>query len=285
MVDVSNRMYILVIKGKVFVDDSPVFPGKGKTPLRRSNNSAVSGDAATDQPVVQMLESSCEKSCQVTSEQIKADMKAAAENTKRSSSKGAAPDAAQSSARTGASSAAVWATGNTGGPTRTRAKPAAGAVGRAGPGAATTRQAGGCGSTVAGPTHRVNTSGGADDPEGPSRAQRGPLEAGVRQSSAPTGGADLESTPATGNQESRRIALLAAQADRQPPAALSTGNQHNHSSHQDFVPRRPLTRSRTRLSSVPLAPETGKVEGTDTPPVTPVVQPPAVQQLAHVLFD
>lgn len=212
-----------------------VFPGKGKTPLRRSNHSALS-EAAAVPPVVPVVERSCDKSCQVTSEQIKADMKAAAENAKRSSSKCGTPDVVQSSARTGTNSGAVWGTGGAGGPARTRAKPVAGAVGRAGPGGATTKQAaGGCGSTAAG------------------------IDTGVRQSSA--GGASPNSTAAPGSHDSRRTALPAEQEDRQ--TSRSGGNQHNHGPRQDFVPRRPLTRSRTRLSSVPLAPETGKGEAAD----------------------
>lgn len=256
-----------------------MFTGKGKTPLRRSITSAVSGEAAADLPVVHVLESSCEKSCQVTSEQIKADMKAAAENAKRSNSKGIAPDAVQNSARTGASTGAVWGTGNAGGPTRTRAKPATGPLGRAGPGGSPTRQMGGCGSMVAGTAHRQNIPGGIDGPEGLPRAQRGALETGVRQSSGATG-ASLDSTNVTGNQDSRRIALLAGQEDRQAAASRAAVNQHNHNSRHDFVPRRPLTRSRTRLSSVPLAPETGKVVDT----VADIVSHTAVQQLAFSLM-
>uniref|UniRef100_A0A674PBT4 F-box protein 38 n=1 Tax=Takifugu rubripes TaxID=31033 RepID=A0A674PBT4_TAKRU len=244
----------LVHNGK-FISIS-VFTGKGKTPLRRSNNSGVPGEAAADQPLVQVLESSCEKSCQVTSEQIKADMKAAAENAKRSNCKGVTPDAVQNSARAGATTGAVWGPGSAAGPTRTRAKPVTGPVGRAGAGGAPARQVGGCGSMVAGMAQRQNTSGGIDNPEGPPRAQRGTLEAGVGQNS---GGVCLDSTTVTGNQDSRRIALLAGQEDRRAAPSRSAVNQHGPGACQDFVPRRPLTRSRTRLSSVPLAPETGKV--------------------------
>lgn len=237
-----------------------MFTGKGKTPLRRGNHSAPLVEAAANQPVVPVLECSCEKSCQVTSEQIKADMKAAAENSKRSNSKCITPDAVQTSARTGSSSGAVWGPGSAAGPTRMRAKPGAGPVGRAGPvGAATKQAAGGCSGMVAGTPDRPNC-GGIDNAEGPSRGQRGTLETSGRQSSAPTGGASLRPTTATGNYDSGRGPLLSEQEDRQPATSRPAGNQHNHSAHQDFVPRRPLTRSRTRLSSVPLAPEAGKGE-------------------------
>ncbi|XP_035504918.1 F-box only protein 38 isoform X2 [Scophthalmus maximus] len=62
--------------------------GKGKTPLRRSNNVALPVSASVDQSKAPVPDISCEKSCQVTSEQIKADMKAAAENSRRTSVKG-----------------------------------------------------------------------------------------------------------------------------------------------------------------------------------------------------
>lgn len=210
-------------------------------------------DAAVDQSVVSVLESSCDKSCQVTSEQIKADMKAAAENTKKSNSKCIAPDAVQNTARTGTNSGPVWGTGSTGGPTRTRTKPVTGSVGRTGPGGGTTKQAvRGCGSMVAGTTDRQK-GGGIDNPQEPSEAPRGTLETGIRLSSASSGRTSPNSTTSTENHDSRKIALLGKQEDKQP-ATRSAGT------HQDFIPRRPLTRSRTRLSSVPLVSETGKDE-------------------------
>uniref|UniRef100_A0A7N8XQM6 F-box protein 38 n=1 Tax=Mastacembelus armatus TaxID=205130 RepID=A0A7N8XQM6_9TELE len=97
-----------------------VFLGKGKTPLRRSNNVAVSVTSSMDQTKAQVSDSSCEKSCQVTSEQIKADMKAAAENSRRTSSKGITTDALETTERSEADSGTVRgggsseATGRTG---------------------------------------------------------------------------------------------------------------------------------------------------------------------------
>uniref|UniRef100_A0A8C4HT57 F-box domain-containing protein n=1 Tax=Dicentrarchus labrax TaxID=13489 RepID=A0A8C4HT57_DICLA len=122
-----------------------VFPGKGKTPLRRSNNVAVSVAASVDQTKAQVLESSCEKSCQVTSEQIKADMKAAVENSKRTSNKGVTTEAGETSTRPGAEGGPVRSTGSAGAAARTGVRPVTGSVSRVGPGVATSRQVDGCG--------------------------------------------------------------------------------------------------------------------------------------------
>uniref|UniRef100_A0A8C4HSN0 F-box domain-containing protein n=1 Tax=Dicentrarchus labrax TaxID=13489 RepID=A0A8C4HSN0_DICLA len=219
-----------------------VFPGKGKTPLRRSNNVAVSVAASVDQTKAQVLESSCEKSCQVTSEQIKADMKAAVENSKRTSNKGVTTEAGETSTRPGAEGGPVRSTGSAGAAARTGVRPVTGSVSRVGPGVATSRQVDGCG-------------------RGPSRAQTGdscPRESGVRQSSGIAGVDSLGPRDA-----SRRPALLVGQGERQPVPAGSTSaagsvSQQGQARDEDFVPRRPLTRSCTRMSSVSLIPETAR---------------------------
>uniref|UniRef100_A0A8C4HS77 F-box domain-containing protein n=1 Tax=Dicentrarchus labrax TaxID=13489 RepID=A0A8C4HS77_DICLA len=178
---------------------------KGKTPLRRSNNVAVSVAASVDQTKAQVLESSCEKSCQVTSEQIKADMKAAVENSKRTSNKGVTTEAGETSTRPGAEGGPVRSTGSAGAAARTGVRPVTGSVSRVGPGVAT--------------------------------SSLGPRDA------------------------SRRPALLVGQGERQPVPAGSTSaagsvSQQGQARDEDFVPRRPLTRSCTRMSSVSLIPET-----------------------------
>ncbi|KAM9356867.1 F-box only protein 38 [Symphorus nematophorus] len=235
--------------------------GKGKTPLRRSNNVAVSVASSVDQKA-QVSESSCEKSCQVTSEQIKADMKAAAENSKRSSSKGITTEAGETSARPGADSGTVRGAGSAGSSAssgavaRTGGKPVSGSVGRAGPGGATSRQACGCGRVVAGTSHRATTTTDratgtgrtSDGTDGPSGAQTG--EVGLRQSSGPAGVHSLDHTNAP-----RRAALQAGPGERQRVPAGS-GPQQGQATDKEFVPRRPLTRSCTRMSSVSLVPET-----------------------------
>ncbi|XP_044061798.1 F-box only protein 38 [Siniperca chuatsi] len=240
--------------------------GKGKTPLRRSSNVAVSVAGSVDQTKAQVLESSCEKSCQVTSEQIKADMKAAAENSRRTSSKGITTEAGETTARPGADSETVRGSGSAGAAARTGVRPVTGSVGRVGPGAATSRQVGGCGKVVAGTSHRATTTTDRatgtgrtnDGTQGPSGAQTGDSftrEAGARQSSGPASMDNLEPRDAAVNHAPRRPVLLAGQGERPPASAAGSGSQQGQA-RDNFVPRRPLTRSCTRMSSVSLLPET-----------------------------
>ncbi|XP_039669492.1 F-box only protein 38 isoform X2 [Perca fluviatilis] len=238
--------------------------GKGKTPLRRSNNVAVSVAVSGDQTKPQVLESSCEKSCQVTSEQIKADMKAAADNSRRTSGKGIATEAVETTARPRADSGTVRGTGSAGATARTGVRPVTGSVGRVGPGAATPRQVGGCGRTVVGTSHRATattdratgTGRTNDSTEVPSGAQTGDSctrETGLRHSSGPACVDSLEPRGAAVNHASRRPTLLTGQGERQP---AGSGSQQAQASDEDFIPRRPLTRSCTRMSSDSLVSET-----------------------------
>ncbi|KAM7388847.1 hypothetical protein PAMP_022858 [Pampus punctatissimus] len=240
--------------------------GKGKTPLRRTNNVAVSVAFSADQTKAQMSESSCEKSCQVTSEQIKADMKAAVEKSRRTSSKGIITEAGETTARPGPDSGTVRGPGIAGAAARTAVRPVTGCVGGAGPGVATSRQVGGCERVMTGTTHRATTTtdratvtGRTNDcTEGPSGTQTGDSctrEPGVRQSSGPVSVDCSDPRGAAVNHAARR------QEERQPasagyaPAAFS-GCQQGLARGEEFVPRRPMTRSCTRMSSVSLVPET-----------------------------
>lgn len=222
------------------------------------------------QTKAQVLVSSCEKSCQVTSEQIKADMKAATENSKRTSNKGITTDAGETTARPGADSGTLQGPGNAGEAAKT-------GVGRVAPVAATSRQVVGCERVVVGTTHKATTTTDRatgtgrtnDSREGPSVAQTVDSctqEAAVRQSSGPAGVDSLEPRDAAVNHAARRPALLSGQGERQPgsASAAGSGSQQGQARNEDFIPRRPLTRSCTRMSSVSLAPETGKTEVTNT---------------------
>ncbi|KAM8910860.1 F-box only protein 38 [Spinachia spinachia] len=239
--------------------------GKGKTPLRRASNVSVA--VSVDQTKTWVLESSCEKSCQVTSEQIKADMKAAAENcSRRTSIKGFTTEAAETAMRPATDSLPVRGTGSAGIAARTLGRPVPGSMGRVGPGA--TRQVGGCGRLVMGTTDRAMGTGRTNDcTEGPFGAQsgdsytRGPsLGQGCGPaSSCPADSFDLRG--AAVNHSPRRAAPLNGQGDRQPPSPGShsptvSGPQQGQARYEDFVPRRPLTRSFTRTSSVSLVSET-----------------------------
>ncbi len=77
----------------------------------------------------------------------------------------------------------------------------------------------------------------------------------MRRSAGPDGVDDLESSDSVVN--------VAGQEERPPESAQSvcaadSGSQRGQAADRDFVSRRPLTRSRTRMSSVSLVPETGK---------------------------
>ncbi|XP_068450856.1 F-box only protein 38 isoform X1 [Clinocottus analis] len=246
--------------------------GKGKTPLRRGNNVAVSVAVSVDQTKTRVLESSCEKSCQVTSEQIKADMKAAVENSRKTSVKGIAKEAVETAARPGDDSGPVRGTGSAGASARTGVRPVTGSVGRVGPGTATSRQVGGCGRLVVGTIHRATTTtdratgtGRTNDcTDGSSGAQTGDSctkETGVRQSSSPACADSLEPRGAAVNNASRRTEQLIGQGERLPTTAGSysatlSRSQQDQARDEGFVPRRPLTRSCTRMSSVSLISET-----------------------------
>nr|XP_020466944.1 F-box only protein 38 isoform X2 [Monopterus albus] len=225
--------------------------GKGKAPLRRSNNVAESVTSSVDQTKAQVSDSSCEKSCQVTSEQIKADMKAAAENSRRSTSKGIITDAGETTARTEADSGTVRGSGKAGAAGRTSMRPVTGSVCRNEPaaGPATTDRATGTGWTN-------------DSTEGPRGQQGGgrTKEAGLRQRSGTAGVDSLEPRDAAVNHAPRRPALL-EQEDRHPAppssaSAAGSGSQQVQARDEDFVPRRPLTRSCSRMSFASLVPET-----------------------------
>ncbi|KAM3866685.1 F-box only protein 38 [Diretmus argenteus] len=223
---------------------------KGKTPLRRCSVPAVAAAgaaaaAAVDQTKAPDMESSCEKSCQVTSEQIKADMKAATESSGKAAGEAGARQAAVAGIRSGLTASTGGRTGGRGG-----------AAGLERPGEVRARPEVGSGRVVAGTLHRPTAdratgTGLNNGAEGPSAERTGasvPGEGGARQSTG-TGsgeGADgLEPRGAGRTPGSRR-----GENRSGPP-----GSQQDRDEDEGFIPRRPLTRSCTRMSSVPLVPE------------------------------
>uniref|UniRef100_A0A8C5MYM0 F-box protein 38 n=1 Tax=Leptobrachium leishanense TaxID=445787 RepID=A0A8C5MYM0_9ANUR len=75
--------------------NSTVVSGKGKAPLRKKSNG---GTKSPTEQTIPSEETSCEKGCQVTSEQIKADMKAANDPSERNKGKDNPTEVANSSA-------------------------------------------------------------------------------------------------------------------------------------------------------------------------------------------
>uniref|UniRef100_A0AAX7TWQ9 F-box domain-containing protein n=1 Tax=Astatotilapia calliptera TaxID=8154 RepID=A0AAX7TWQ9_ASTCA len=215
-------------------------PGKGKTPLRRGNSVAISM-AVADQPKTHAAENSCEKSCQVTSEQIKADMKAATESSRRSSGKGTTTEAVEAAARPGASGTSEDTPAS-----RTGVRTMTGSLVRVGPAGATSGHAGGCRSVVMDATHGTAPDRAASGREGAERPS-------VPLSSGPASVDRVEPRGGAVKNDPRRPGPQTAQGKRQPSSAASSGSQQ-----ENFVPRRPLTRSCTRTSSVPLVSETAR---------------------------
>ncbi|XP_030595889.1 F-box only protein 38 [Archocentrus centrarchus] len=230
--------------------------GKGKTPLRRCNNVAVSV-AVSDEPRAHVAEGNCEKSCQVTSEQIKADMKAATESSRRTSSKGITPEAVKATARPGANSGTSEGTRTAGVASRAGVRTTTGSMARVGPPRATSGHVGGYGRMVMDATCGTAT----DRAAGIGRANDGTEGPSAPLSSSPANVDSLEPRGAAVNQDPRRPAPQGGQGERQPApsgnaSVISSGLQQDQAINDNFVPRRPLTRSCTRMSSVSLVSET-----------------------------
>uniref|UniRef100_A0A8C5B236 F-box domain-containing protein n=1 Tax=Gadus morhua TaxID=8049 RepID=A0A8C5B236_GADMO len=224
--------------------------GKGKTPLRRAGSTAAPSTVKPP-PTVKSPplpgEGCCEKSCQVTSEQIKADMKAATE----SGNHGLAGVAKQGPAAGGGGDGST--------PPRPSADPGTGHGGTGGrgarPGAAGGRPRGGeSGPETGRDADRTNRAqagavgrGTTNGPEhegagGPGAEQGAGRSGGAGPGAQPTGGASRGTTNRPGGQTLHS-------------ESLGGSDQPGDRLEDMFVPRRPLTRSRSRMSLVPLVAE------------------------------
>ncbi|XP_047210581.1 F-box only protein 38 isoform X2 [Girardinichthys multiradiatus] len=231
--------------------------GKGKTPLRRNKSIAVS-----DQETAQVSKSACDKSCQVTSEQIKADIKAATENCRRSGSKEKTSVIVGAGGRPRADSGSVQSTGITGAASSSRTRPISGSLSRVGAGTTPTGHVDEFGRITDRNSSRPNTdrSTGCSrtDECGKSDMQIGhSFTSEKREHSCSVSVGNLTS----GCSSTGTAVLEERHGGTQP---TNTGmasvicSQHNEGLHQspdDFVPRRPLTRSCTHMSMESLEPE------------------------------
>uniref|UniRef100_A0A8C5CWS8 F-box domain-containing protein n=1 Tax=Gadus morhua TaxID=8049 RepID=A0A8C5CWS8_GADMO len=227
--------------------------GKGKTPLRRAGSTAAPSTVKPP-PTVKSPplpgEGCCEKSCQVTSEQIKADMKAATE----SGNHGLAGVAKQGPAAGGGGDGST--------PPRPSADPGTGHGGTGGrgarPGAAGGRPRGGeSGPETGRDADRTNRAqagavgrGTTNGPEhegagGPGAEQGAGRSGGAGPGAQPTGGASRGTTNRPGGQTLHS-------------ESLGGSDQPGDRLEDMFVPRRPLTRSRSRMSLVPLVAEAAR---------------------------
>uniref|UniRef100_A0A8C5GZE1 F-box domain-containing protein n=1 Tax=Gouania willdenowi TaxID=441366 RepID=A0A8C5GZE1_GOUWI len=231
-----------------------IVPGKGKTPLRRTHDLVGPEGPSVNQHRPHIKESSCDKSCQVSSEQIKTDMKAATENRRRTGTDEISIETVESR-RQGPAIGIVSSNGSAGTTPRTSMRPLMGSASRDGLAAAPTANVGSCGWVNVNPTHRPTrtsrraTSTGTSNPgnkDGSSQVQKGSnfmKEPEVAPSCVP---ASMEPRGAALNPASRQPVLQSRSASTFGPAPQQ----------ETFVPRRPLTRSCIRTSSVSLVPET-----------------------------
>lgn len=245
--------------------------GKGKTPLRkRYNNSHQMGQAKQ----FPLEESSCEKGCQVTSEQIKADMKAARDVSEKKKTKDVYPSCSSTAASTVGNSSSPSTASQS--PDFVRTVTSGGSSEPSPPEVDVSRQC-------------VCSPGGSEDSEA---MEEGDAESSVcprccclrpQESQRRTSRCSDEERPST----SRACVVNGADGTRSAfsfrtlPQGGSSGPAHDErtngsgcgatgedrrgsaqpescdvQSNEDY-PRRPLTRARSRLSHVPLIPESG----------------------------
>ncbi|XP_077589358.1 F-box only protein 38 isoform X2 [Stigmatopora nigra] len=205
--------------------------GKGKAPLRRTNNGTASGAATPLKP--RELEGSCEKSCQVTSEQIKADMKAASENSRRSSGKSVDAELGGASARAAVVSGAAE-------------RPPTERPGTIEPRTPLVRE------RVDNASVRAHAR--TENQSRSTTSDRAGRLAGRRLTpSAPP----VEQLQFGNSPESLTSGQAAGQRHRRnPDAQRSSCKRTLDSAENSSTPRRPLTRSCTRMASASLIPET-----------------------------
>ncbi|CAL8264312.1 unnamed protein product [Lota lota] len=246
---------------------SNVHSSKGKTPLRRPGSTAALSAVKTPAPTD---EGWCEKSCQVTSEQIKADMKAATESGnnglagvgKQGPAAGVARDgnmttrhAADTGMGQGSTSGRAGARQ---GPARVCHKV------ESGQGAVSGRNLARTNHEAAGTIGRETTT--VQDNEGmvsSSMERVGEMEAGhsirVAEPGAlaePAGSRVMNRVESRGSATINRPKSETLTDGQMPPSeSLGCSNQQVDSLEEMFVPRRPLTRSRSRMSLVPLVAE------------------------------
>uniref|UniRef100_A0A8C1T2G5 F-box protein 38 n=1 Tax=Cyprinus carpio TaxID=7962 RepID=A0A8C1T2G5_CYPCA len=191
--------------------------GKGKTPLRRRGP--------------QPQELSCEKGCQVTSEQIKADMKAATETAERGAR----------DRNSGPGSASGYAAGSCVCSIRWREDSAnqddQGGTGRGEDDMVRTR----CTCSRSHPGSENRTRGGHSLPVGGDNHR-----SECHNSEQRAGGEEME--------DRHSDAPPRTQGSSEGQSERTAGHQQasSHRSPTDELPRRPVTRARSRLSSVPL---------------------------------
>lgn len=245
-------------------------PGKGKTPLRRPGRMAAMSAMKTLAPT---HEGCCEKSCQVTSEQIKADMRAATE----SGTNGLAGVGKQGPTAGGARDRnmtmrhahnTAMGPGSTGGRAGTRQSASRvctnlereqGTVSGRNLGRTTYEAAG----TAGRETRTVQSNGGrvssSSERVGDAESRHSIRDGETGALAEPAGSGIMVSVESRGSGTTNRHCNETLTEGQRPPSeSLGCSNlEPVNCLEETFVPRRPLTRSRSRMSAVPLIAEAG----------------------------
>ncbi|XP_023184379.1 F-box only protein 38 [Xiphophorus maculatus] len=225
--------------------------GKGKTPLRRCKSVPVS-----DQGKAQVTQSTCEKSCQVTSEQIKADIKAATENCRRSGNKEKTSEIVGGTVRQRADSGQVQITGSTGAASSSRTRPITGSLSRVEADTAPSGHVDGFGRITNQNTCRPTTYRSTSCSRTECAKSDMQTEDSFTSEKGESAGPVSVGCMTTGCSSTGTSAQQERHGGRQPtnagiPSVICS--QHNEGG-QNFVPRRPLTRSCTHTSLESLEP-------------------------------
>uniref|UniRef100_M4AP74 F-box protein 38 n=1 Tax=Xiphophorus maculatus TaxID=8083 RepID=M4AP74_XIPMA len=227
---------------------------KGKTPLRRCKSVPVS-----DQGKAQVTQSTCEKSCQVTSEQIKADIKAATENCRRSGNKEKTSEIVGGTVRQRADSGQVQITGSTGAASSSRTRPITGSLSRVEADTAPSGHVDGFGRITNQNTCRPTTYRSTSCSRTECAKSDMQTEDSFTSEKGESAGPVSVGCMTTGCSSTGTSAQQERHGGRQPtnagiPSVICS--QHNEGG-QNFVPRRPLTRSCTHTSLESLEPTSG----------------------------
>lgn len=230
------------------------YSGKGKTPLRRCKSVPVS-----DQGKAQVTQSTCEKSCQVTSEQIKADIKAATENCRRSGNKEKTSEIVGGTVRQRADSGQVQITGSTGAASSSRTRPITGSLSRVEADTAPSGHVDGFGRITNQNTCRPTTYRSTSCSRTECAKSDMQTEDSFTSEKGESAGPVSVGCMTTGCSSTGTSAQQERHGGRQPtnagiPSVICS--QHNEGG-QNFVPRRPLTRSCTHTSLESLEPTSG----------------------------
>uniref|UniRef100_A0A3B5KZJ8 Reverse transcriptase zinc-binding domain-containing protein n=1 Tax=Xiphophorus couchianus TaxID=32473 RepID=A0A3B5KZJ8_9TELE len=215
---------------------------KGKTPLRRCKSVPVS-----DQGKAQVTQSTCEKSCQVTSEQIKADIKAATENCRRSGNKEKTSEIVGGTVRQRADTSS------------SRTRPITGSLSRVEADTAPSRHVDGFGRITNQNTCRPTTYRSTSCSRTECAKSDMQTEDSFTSEKGESAGPVSVGCMTTGCSSTGTSAQQERHGGRQPtnagiPSVICS--QHNEGG-QNFVPRRPLTRSCTHTSLESLEPTSG----------------------------